>query len=62
MLIWCTFVQGAWGADAETICQVHEQLQQTVECDKKTKLRGLSPRANYTDRATAAYTREFPYI
>jgi hypothetical protein len=25
--------------------------------EKKTKLRGLSPRANYTDRATAAFRR-----
>jgi hypothetical protein len=26
-------------------------------CHGKTKLRGLSPRANYTNRATAAYSR-----
>jgi hypothetical protein len=26
---------------------------------KKTKLRGLSPQANYTDRATAACRRSF---
>jgi hypothetical protein len=31
--------------------------QQTEVSDKKTKLHGLSPRANYTNRATAACRR-----
>jgi hypothetical protein len=37
-------------------CSPEGTLDRGVKC-KKTKLRGLSPRANYTDRATAASRR-----
>jgi hypothetical protein len=38
---------------AETVLKLNEASNST----KKTKLRGLSPRVNYTNRATAASQR-----
>jgi hypothetical protein len=33
------------------------RIENTVKKKKKTKIRGLSPQANYTDRASPAYRR-----
>jgi hypothetical protein len=42
------------GSYIERIKRAHEHGQLGRTCGVKTKLRGLSRRANYTDRTTAA--------
>jgi hypothetical protein len=41
------------------ICKSRKNAVPYLETLKKTKLSGLSPRANYTDRATAAFRRSW---
>jgi hypothetical protein len=51
-----TYAWPAWELTADTYFSQLQHLQNNV-LHKKTKLYGLSPRANYTDRATAACRR-----
>ena len=56
--IYVTEVYSDVGTNRVQVCYINHTFNLTVTTKtKKTKLRGLSPHANYTDRAAAAGRR-----